>query len=659
MSPNNNTDTKAVQTKPVGNLEGFTKYFRHDFLSGFLVFLIALPLCLGISLASGFPPLAGIFTAIVGSVVSTLISNSEMTIKGPAAGLIVIVLGCVEAFGGDGMIDGWGAADQAAYRATLAVAVTAAVFQIGFGFFRAGIIGEFFPIAAVHGMLAAIGVIIMSKQIPVALGVSAKGSSLELLRQIPNFILDANPAIALIGASSVAIMFLWPLVGKRFRLAKSIPSPVIVLLVAVPLGLALDLLHEHSYTLQNHEYPLGEQYLVAMPKQVLGMFHEFQLPDFNALTSLVAWQWVLMFFLIGTLESVLSAKAVELLDPWKRKASMDRDTVAVGVGNLLAGLVGGLPMISEIVRSKANIDNGARTRFANMWHGVFLLTCVALIPVVLHLIPLAALAGMLVYTGFRLAHPNEFVSVYRIGRSQLLVFVVTLVTVLLTDLLIGVAVGVAVKFLIHMFHGVPFRSMFRPQLAVQEIDGQTNRIKVGQSAVFSNWIPLKRQIESYGLLEGRSIVLDMSDTHIVDHNVMERLHTMEQEFQEHQLELKVVGLEGHLSATGHHLATRQRKLANVRRITIVVGPEIEKELERSLIEKGATGYTAVPCHGIGKHDLYSSTSSAVVRIEVIAPPEVIEQMLEYLAGEIMPKHRITACVESVAVLRLDAFTNNC
>jgi MFS superfamily sulfate permease-like transporter len=240
------------------------------------------------------------------------------------------------------------------------------------------------------------------------------------------------------------------------------------------------------------------------------------------------------------------------------------------------------------------------------------------------------------------------------------VFVVTMVTVLLTDLLIGVAVGVAVKFLIHMFHGVPFRSMFRPQLAVQEIDGQTNRIKVGQSAVFSNWIPLKRQIESYGLLEGRNIVLDMSDTHIVDHNVMERLHTMEQEFQEQQLELKVVGLEGHLSATGHHLATRQRKLASIRRLTIVVAPEIERELEHSLIEKGATGYTAMPCHGIGKHDLHNSANSAAqrVRIEVIAPAHVVEQMLEYLAGDIMPKHSITACVETVDVLRLDAFTNS-
>lgn len=643
------TSTDSSAEKPKGNIEGFSKYLKYDIVSGFLVFLIALPLCLGISVASGFPPLAGIFTAIVGAIIAPIISNSEMTIKGPAAGLIVIVLGCVEAFGGDGMIDGWSGADQTAYRATLAVAVTAAVFQIAFGFFRAGIVGEFFPIAAVHGMLAAIGVIIMSKQIPVALGVSAKGPPLELIRKIPSFFMEANWAIALIGISSTAIMFLWPRVARQLTFAKRIPSPLIVLLVAIPLGSFLDLFHE----------PLGEQYLVEMPKQVFGMFRQFQLPDFSVLGSAVAWQWVLMFFMIGTLESILSAKAIELLDPWKRKANMDRDTIAIGVGNLAAGIVGGLPMISEIVRSKANIDNGARTRFANLWHGVFLLTCVALIPTVLHRIPLAALAGMLVYTGFRLAHPHEFISVYRIGREQLVVFVVTMVMVLATDLLIGVIIGVAVKFFIHMSHGVSLRSMFKPTLAVREVDGQTIEISVGDSAIFSNWIPLKRQIESFGLLEGKNVVLDMSQTKLVDHNVLERLHAMEQDFQEQQLELRVTGLEGHLSATTHHLSTRHRGLASIRRVTIVVDPDIEHELERRLIDLGATGYTAVQCYGMGKRDIHDSSSVPAprVRIEVIAPSDVAESMLEYLAKEVMPKkHFITVCAETVDVIRLDAFT---
>lgn len=381
---------------PRGNAAGFVKYMKHDLVSGLLVFLIALPLCLGISLASGYPPIAGIFTAIVGAILTTFISNSEMTIKGPAAGLIVIAIGCIQDFGGNGMLNGWDAADLAAYKAALAIGVAAAVLQIGFGLVRAGILGEFFPTSVVHGMLAAIGVIIVAKQIPVALGVSAGGEPLEMLLEIPHYIAEANPAIAAIGLVSILVMFLWPFAGSRVSLLKRIPAPLVVLIIAIPMGMGFDLLHAHSYTLRGHEYQLSEQYLVKMPERMFGMFNDVTFPNFAALAEPKAWKWVTMFFIIGSLESLLSAKAVDLLDPWKRKTNMNRDMVAVGIANLAASMIGGLPMISEIVRSRANIDNGARTRFADMWHGIFLLACVALIPTFLHLIPLAALAAMLV-----------------------------------------------------------------------------------------------------------------------------------------------------------------------------------------------------------------------------------------------------------------------
>lgn len=549
---------------PRGNFQGFLDYLKNDLTSGFLVFLIALPLCLGISLACGYPPIAGIFTAIIGAVLATFISNSELTIKGPAAGLIVIAIGCIEDFGGNGMIGGWTDADVTAYQAALAIGVAAAVLQILFGFFRAGILGEFFPIAAVHGMLAAIGVIIVIKQFPVALGVSAGGEPLEMLREIPHYIGEANPAIAGIGIVSLLIMFMWPSIGKKLGPLRSIPAPMVVLLVAVPMGVGSDLLHEHSYTLQGHQYQLGEQYLVRMPDRVFGMFDDITTPAFSALSQPKAWKWVMMFFVIGSLESLLSAKAIDLLDPWKRKTNMDRDMVAVGAGNLCAAMVGGLPMISEIVRSKANIDNGARTRFADLWHGIFLLACVALIPTILHRIPLAALASMLVYTGYRLAHPTEFVHVYRIGKEQLAIFVTTLVVVLATDLLIGVAAGILLKMVIHVANGVPIKSLFKPYIEVQEVDDKTSRIIAKESAVFSNWIPFRRQIEQIGLVQRRNLIVDVSDTKLVDHSVMEKLKEIERDFQQEGLEFEVVGLEQLQPFTNNAHAARRRGLASMK-----------------------------------------------------------------------------------------------
>ena len=544
---------------PIGNASGFVKYLKYDIISGFLVFLIALPLCLGIALACGYPAIAGVFTAIIGAILTTFISNSELTIKGPAAGLIVIAVGCVEAFGGDGSIGGFSEADMTAYKMALAVGVVAAVLQIISGLLRAGILAEFFPLSAVHGMLAAIGVIIIVKQLPIALGVhGAKGEPLEMMQEIPHYFHEMDPAIALIGGVGIAIMFVWPWIKKLHKFLKAVPAPMVVLLVTVPMGMHLNLTEDHSYLFLGEKHEIGESDLVTMPDRPFGMFDEIAFPDFSALQQPVAWKWVFMFFVIGSLESLLSAKAIDLVDPWKRKTNLDRDLVAVGAGNLACAFVGGLPMISEIVRSKANIDNGARTRFADLWHGIFLLVCVALIPTILHLIPLAALAAMLVYTGFRLAHPTEFIHMLRIGKEQLVIFVVTIVGVLATDLLIGIAIGIAVKFLIHLINGVPIRSLFKPYLDVETKGDDTVVVFARFSAIFSNWILFRRQLVKLGLQEKKNVILDLSATKLVDHSVMSKLHEMQRDFEQAGLKLEVVGLDDHRPLSSHPQASRKK-----------------------------------------------------------------------------------------------------
>jgi MFS superfamily sulfate permease-like transporter len=637
---------------PRGNFSGFTRYFRDDLVSGLLVFLIALPLCLGISLACGYPPIAGVFTAIIGAVVTTFISNSELTIKGPAAGLIVIAIGCIEDFGGDGMIGGWTDADLVAYKAALAVGVAAAIMQILFGIFRAGILGEFFPISAVHGMLAAIGVIIIIKQFPVALGVTnAGGGPLEMLQDFPLYVAEANPAIATIGVVSLLIMFLWPLAGKRVSLLKKIPSPLMVLAVAIPLGMGFDLLHEHPYRLANHEYQLGEQYLVKMPERMFGMFDDVTFPDFAALGQPKAWKWAAMFFLIGSLESLLSAKAVDLLDPWKRKTDLDRDVVAVGVANLCAAGVGGLPMISEIVRSKANIDNGARTRFADMWHGIFLLACVALIPTFLHRIPLAALAAMLVYTGFRLAHPSEFVHVWRIGKEQLAIFVTTLFMVLATDLLVGVAAGIVLKIVIHVANGVPLRSLFKPFVDVEEIDDQTSRIVAHHSAVFSNWIPFRRQIEDIGLVQRRNLIVDLSNTKLVDHSVMEKLEEMRRDFEHEGLAFEIQGLEALQPLAASPQSARKKLPFSMRRVVVFAPRDEEASLIRHVQGFRVTLATIQRCSVVSHSDdvAVAADTNELVRLECLIKSSDESEFIDSLKSQLGSQFGITISVDRVDV----------
>ena len=538
----------TISDIPQGTLDGLKRNWKADMVSGFLVFLIALPLCLAISLACGYPAIAGVFTAIIGGILSAFISNSELTIKGPAAGLIVIALGCVTEFGYTGGVDP--AADYQAYRLALGVGVAAGVVQILFGVFRSGILGEFFPTAAVHGLLASIGIIVISSQLPIVLGVESTGGPIEKLLSIPSYFMAMNPVIALIGGISLAIMFGFPFIKNP--MLKMIPAPMMVLLVAVPLGMYFDIGTEQIVAFAGQDAALGPHYLVDVPDN---MFTALTFPDFSGVLTSTGITYIIMFSLIGSVESLLSAKAVDQIDPWRRKTNMDKDLLAVGIGNTAAAFVGGLPMISEIVRSKANIDNGARTRFANMFHGLFLLAFVALVPALIDRIPLTALAAMLVFTGFRLASPKEFVHMYQIGREQFIVFVSTVIGVLATDLLVGIGIGILVKAIIHVINGAPIVSLFKPSMRVENEGDDSATIKVDNSAIFSTWIALKNRIGRPGT---KKVIVDLSGTKLVDHTVMANLEALEREFAESDRELSVTGLDGHSQLSEHPLAARKK-----------------------------------------------------------------------------------------------------
>jgi MFS superfamily sulfate permease-like transporter len=537
---------------PAGNLNGLKQHLRFDLLSGFLVFLIALPLCLGISLACGYPAIAGIFTAIIGGIVGATMSNSELTIKGPAAGLIVIAIGCVTEFGFTGGTNP--DADYQAYRLALGVGVAAGIVQILFGVLRAGILAELVPTSVIHGMLAAIGIIIIAKQFPIMMGLSAKGEPLELLMEIPTFIAELNPEIAFIGVLSLALLAAYPFI--KLKWLNMIPAPLIVLMIAIPLEFYFDFDHPHAYTFNHHEYQVGPNYLVNVP---LSMVSAMAFPDFSGVFTGTGIKYVILFALIGSLECLLSAKAVEIFDPWKRKANLDRDLTAVGIGNTAAACIGGLPMISEIVRSKANVDNGARTRFANFYHGMFLLLFVALLPGLLNEIPLAALAAMLVFTGFRLAAPAEFMHVYHVGKEQLLIFLSTVVGVLAIDLLVGIAIGILVNILVHLVNGATLASLFRLYHEEEPVQEGTMRLSVKHAAIFPTWLTLRKKLHEH-FEKHPNVELDLSQTRLVDHTVMSRLQEMQTDLAVKNQELTISGLDEHQPLSNHKAAARKKKV---------------------------------------------------------------------------------------------------
>lgn len=541
MHSTTNTQTAEI---PLDGIAGLRENWKTDIVSGFILFLIALPLSLGIAMASGVPPMAGIIAAVVGGLLVSQISGSFVTINGPAAGLIVVILAAVEKLGGG----------QTGYQCMLAAVVISGALLFVLGLLKAGELGAFFPTSVVHGMLAAIGVIIMAKQIHVMLGVAPTAKDpLGLLAEIPHSILNLNPEIAVIGLVSLIILIAHAAIKNS--LWKKIPAPLIVMAVALLMGMLFDLDHKHSYLVGSARYVLDpHKYLVVLPENVLsGIAH----PDFSQITSSTFWFAVLSITMVQGIETLLSCAAVDRLDPYKRQANLSRDMSAVGIGSLVSASIGGLPIIAEIVRSTANVNNGARTRYSNFFHGLFMLIFVLVGAAVIDKIPLAALAALLVVTGFRLASPRIFKETYEIGPEQIFLFAVTLVATLATDLMIGVGIGIATKFVLHLYNGAPIKAIFKAPISIEEeIDGLIS-IQIADAAIFTNYLSIKQKLDK--LPPGRRLRLDLRFVKLIDHTVMDKLHEYAINYAKTGGQLSIAGLEDHEPTSVHPLASRRRR----------------------------------------------------------------------------------------------------
>jgi len=503
---------------PKDGLEGMKQNFSQDLTSGFVVFLLALPLSLGIASASEFPPVMGVLTAIFGGLLATFFSGSQLSIKGPAAGLIVIVAQAVTEFGGG--TEGW--------KLALGVMMVAGVLQIVFGLLKWGKFIDIFPLSAVHGMLAAIGLIIIAKQVPVLLNADislAYGPGpLALIASIPKFIANLDGQVSIIGFGSLIIMFGWGFV-KHEKL-KIIPAPLLVLIFAIPAGMILNLGVDKPDSLVKVGNITEQLEIHASAKGVsqIGTFLKF----------------LIMVAIVGSLESSLTVKAIDMLDPWKRKSDPNKDLIAIGVANTFAGLLGGLPMISEVARSSANVAQGGRTRAYKL----------------LELIPNAALAAMLIAVGFKLAHPKEFRHMLQVGPEQLAIFVTTIFATLLKDLLVGIAAGMALKVIIHLFRGAKFGSLWKAGLSVDEKDDEFV-VKFGQSAVFTNFLGIKAELEK--LPKDKTIQFDVSDTALIDHSVMSDLSYFQKECEAAGGKVSFIGLDEMKPVSSYSTAARVRK----------------------------------------------------------------------------------------------------
>ena len=481
------------------------KFFQHagsDLSASVVVFLVALPLCLGIAMGSGAPMFAGIIGGIVGGIVIGSLSGSHLSVSGPAAGLTVIVAS--------------GITRLPTFEAFLLAVVLAGVFQIILGFVKAGVLGDYIPSSVITGMLAAIGVILILKQIPHFLGYNVDFEGDETFEQrdkdntfsgIIHSIRHSAPLAVMIGAVSLGIQILWDKVlVKRWNVFKLIPAPLVVVLSGVLINL--------YFMQQQHPWALKNGHLVTIPvsESIQHFTTFFRLPDFSFLTNPVVWTTAATIAIVASLETLLCIEASDELDPYNRVTPTNRELKAQGTGNIVSGLLGGLPLTSVIVRTSANINAGAKTKMSTITHGILLLLSAAFLSRYLNLIPLSALAAVLIYTGFKLAKPSIFAKFYRKGFDQFAPFVITIIAILFTDLLVGIMIGIGAGLFFVL------RSNFKTSVFVVN-DNNRYLVRLRKDVSFLNKPILKRKLEE--VPSNSYVLIDAVRADFIDKDIIE------------------------------------------------------------------------------------------------------------------------------------------
>lgn len=481
-----------------------TKHLKTDALSGMVVFLVALPLCLGIAVASGAPPFAGIITGIIGGLVVGFLSSSNVSVSGPAAGLLAIVLVAITDLG---------------FETFLVAVIIAGMIQMTLGLLKAGSISSYFPTSVIEGMLAAIGIIIIMKEIPHAIGYDKahegdffnfeKGAEASYLSEITSAINYAHLGAIIVALVSFAILIAFNKVPALKKI-KIIPGA----LVAVVAGIIINELFKST----GSPLVISQEHLVTIPSasSVTEFFGQFTTPNFSGFSNPDVWVVGATIAIVASIESLLCLEAGDKMDPMKRLSSANTELRAQGVGNMLAGLIGGLPMTSVIVRTSANVNAGAKTKLSTIMHGTYLLLAVIAIPTLLNKIPMACLAAILIMIGIKLASPKVFRHMWHTGKHQFIPFLATVIAVVLTDLLKGVAIGLVVSIVFILRGNMKLAYFFRKE---KHQEGESILINLAQEVSFLNKAAIKQTLAH--LPANSKVIIDAANTVYIDYDVLE------------------------------------------------------------------------------------------------------------------------------------------